>query len=253
MYPIFSFETVDSTNRIGWELALQGVAHGSAVKADRQTSGRGRLDRSWHSPAQKGLYCSIVIRPQVLAREYPKITLVAGLSVATALDKICGCKISLKWPNDIFLGGRKLGGILTEAFPIANDKGAAFAVVGIGVNINSRKEDFPLELVDRVTSVFLEIGREHNIHDVFKEIRKVFLGDISRFEHGQFPEILAEWQRRDMLNGKMVTWMKQSGEVICGRCLGPDSDGLLSIMDDLGNYQMVISGDVLLHVEETGF
>ena len=247
MYPIFLFEKVDSTNRIAWELAQQGVVHGSAVKADKQTSGRGRLDRTWHSPGQKGLYCSIVIRPQVMAKEYPKITLVAGLSVASALARICGCKISVKWPNDIYLGGKKLGGILTEASPISNDKRRGFAVVGIGVNINSRNEDFSLEIVEKATSVLLEIGREHNIQDVFEEIRTDFLNDISRFEKGEFSAILAEWQKRDMLNGKLVRWMKQSGEVISGRCLGPDSDGLLSIIDELGNTQTIISGDVLLH------
>ena len=248
MYKTFVFTAIDSTNRTAFQMAQQGVEHGAAVLAEMQTNGRGRLDRSWHSPPKTGLYCSIVIRPGIPASDYPKITLVAGLSVANAIDEVCGCATSVKWPNDIFLNGKKLGGILTEASPVARENTGPFAVVGIGVNINNRSEDFTLEVAGRATSLYLEIGRENDIRAIFEEIRTGFLEDIARLEREGFGEILADWRKRDMLQGKVVRWLKQDGEILYGKCLGPDPEGLLIVEDALGHNHQIVSGDVLLQV-----
>lgn len=248
MYKTFVFTAIDSTNRAAFQLAQQGIEHGSAVLAEMQTNGRGRLDRSWHSPPKTGLYCSIVIRPDIPVSEYPKITLVAGLSVANAIDEVCGCTTSVKWPNDIFLNGKKLGGILTEASPVAPENFSPFAVVGIGVNINNHSEEFPLDVAGRATSLLLENGRTNDIRAIFEAIRAGFLVDISRLEREGFGEILADWRKRDMLQGKVVRWLKQDGGILCGKCLGPDPEGLLVIEDAFGHHHQIVSGDVLLQV-----
>ncbi len=246
MYTTHIFTSTDSTNKVAFHLALDGAEHGTAVLAEMQVKGRGRLDRFWHSPAKKGLYCSVIIRPKLCAEAYPKITLVAGLSVSHALDRTCGCRSSVKWPNDIYMSGRKLGGILTQSSTLSGSTSCSFAVVGIGVNINNSTEDFAPEIEKIATSVFLETGKTNDIQAVFQAIRTELLKDIEFFEQKGFREILARWKKKDMLQGKVVRWMKRNGEVICGRSLGPDLDGRLVVQDESGVHHQIISGDVLL-------
>ncbi|MDP3479948.1 MAG: biotin--[acetyl-CoA-carboxylase] ligase [Desulfoprunum sp.] len=246
MYTTHIFTSTDSTNKIAFNLAQDGAEHGTAVIAEMQLKGRGRLDRSWHSPAKTGLYCSVIIRPKIRSEDYPKITLVAGLSVSQALDSSCGIQSSVKWPNDIYINGRKLGGILTESSPLSGGISCPFAVVGIGVNINNSKEDFAPEIAKKATSVFIETGGENDIEEVFQAIRAELLKDIEFFEQKGFSEILVRWRKKDMLQGKLVRWMSQNGEVICGKSEGPDLDGRLVVKDEAGVHHQIITGDVLL-------
>lgn len=245
MYPTHILVSTDSTNRIAFDLAQNGAQHGTAVLAEMQIKGRGRLDRIWYSQAKKGLYCSIIIRPRLTCEEYPKITLVAGLSVARALAGNCRCQCSVKWPNDIYIRGRKLGGILTESSSFSSNMSEAYAVVGIGVNINNGVEDFAPDIASQATSIFLETKREYDIQAIFEAIRLEFLKDLENFEKKGFSEILMGWKEIDMLQGKMVRWMKPGGEFIHGRSEGPDHDGRLVIVDGAGVRHRIISGDVL--------
>lgn len=245
MYPTHIFTSTDSTNRIASDLAKNGAQHGTAVLAEMQSKGRGRLDRSWYSPAQKGLYCSIIIRPRLSWEEYPKITLVAGLAVAQTLARSCNCPCSVKWPNDIYIRGRKLGGILTESSSFAGNMSEAYAVVGIGVNINNGEEDFAPEIASQATSIFLETKREYDIRAVFEAIRLELLKNLEIFVKKGFQEILMAWKEMDMLQGKMVRWLNPNGEIIHGRSQGPDHDGCLVIVDEGGLSHRIISGDIL--------
>lgn len=246
MYSTHIFTSTDSTNRIALELAKGGAEHGTAVLAETQIKGRGRLNRSWHSPPQIGLYCSVIIRPQLRIEDYPKLTLVAGLSVAYALDRTCRCLTSVKWPNDIYISGRKLGGILTESSCSTNSAFSSFAVVGIGVNINNNKEDFEPGLENKATSILIETGVKSEIQDVFEAIRHELLQDVELFERKGFGRILIRWKTKDMLQGKMVCWVKQNGEYISGKAKGPDNEGRLIVQDEYGGKHEIVSGDVLL-------
>lgn len=246
MYSTHIFTSTDSTNRIALELAKGGAEHGTAILAETQIKGRGRLNRSWHSPSQVGLYCSVIIRPRLRIEDYPKLTLVAGLSVAYALDRACRCQTSVKWPNDIYISGRKLGGILTESSCSSGCAFSSFAVVGIGVNINNSKGDFEPGIVNKATSVLLETGVRSDIPDVFEAIRHELLQDVESFETKGFGSILARWKTKDMLHGKMVSWAKQNGEFVYGRAQGPDHEGRLVVRDEGGVDHEIVSGDVLL-------
>ncbi|MFH0784455.1 MAG: biotin--[acetyl-CoA-carboxylase] ligase, partial [Pseudomonadota bacterium] len=137
MYPIYFFESTPSTNTLAKKLAENGAVHGTAVIAANQTEGRGRLGKSWISAAGKGLYCSIIVRPRLAVEDFPKITLAAGLAVAQAIDRLCSGFTQLKWPNDIFLDGKKCGGILTESSTMPEKNDERFAVIGIGMNLGS--------------------------------------------------------------------------------------------------------------------
>ena len=246
MYEIHFFVTTDSTNRLAFELAGKGAGHGTAVIAESQENGRGRLGRVWYSPAKKGLYCSIIIRPKLAFQEYPQITLAAGLAVSNTLDRVCRCASLVKWPNDIYLEGKKVGGILTESSMGTLEAGGPFAVVGIGLNINSEWDDFPAEIRPKATSVLLETGRQHDLQEVFQAIRAELLQEIAAFERNGFEDILQRWQAKDALKDRYVRWVTHAGVLVYGRSKGPDAAGRLIIEDDNGLHHEVLTGDVLL-------
>jgi BirA family biotin operon repressor/biotin-[acetyl-CoA-carboxylase] ligase len=240
------FETVDSTNRVARELAGEAKPHGFAVLAGSQTAGRGRLGRAWQSPSGKGLYCTILVRPELAVEDYSKITLTAGLAVSLALEEICQLRPQLKWPNDIYISGRKCGGILVETSSLQGTGEGDFALVGIGVNINGEKGAFPPELQETATTVFIETGREYDIWSIFTEIRVRLLQLLSKLESEGFAAILNQWRERDMLQGRWMKWVTPAGDVIYGESLGVDSSGILMVRDHAGMRHEVMSGDVTL-------
>jgi BirA family biotin operon repressor/biotin-[acetyl-CoA-carboxylase] ligase len=247
MYPIHTFDSIPSTNILAREMAEKGAVHGTAIVAVNQTEGRGRLGKKWHSATGKGLFCSIVIRPEdVPPRDYPKITLVAGLAVAQALDRLTGQNAWLKWPNDIFYAGKKCAGILTESSALTVPPAARFAVVGIGINVLNGIEDFPPELRDNVTSIFLETGVAFTMEQVLASTRAELLAQLELFSREGFSPILKEWKKRDYLFGRLMHCVSNEGLVIAGEALGPDEEGQLHVRDSEGRIHTVLSGDVRL-------
>ena len=150
------FEEVASTSDVARQLAEEGAAHGEAVIAERQTAGRGRRGRTWASPAGKNLYLSVVLRPDLPPQRAPELTLVASVALCDVVRQ-AGVEAGIKWPNDVLAGGRKLAGILTEL--AAEPEAVHWVVLGMGVNLNARTEDFPEELRDRATSLAIERGQ----------------------------------------------------------------------------------------------
>jgi BirA family biotin operon repressor/biotin-[acetyl-CoA-carboxylase] ligase len=145
----------DSTNADALEAARLGGPHGSVYFADEQLAGRGRGDHAWHSAAGEGLYVSVLLRPQMQTNRLHLLPLAAGLAAAEAIRTVAGLKIDLRWPNDLLIGPRKVGGILVES-KIEDDR-VAFAVAGIGINVHQR--NFASELSTPATSLDLEAGR----------------------------------------------------------------------------------------------
>jgi BirA family biotin operon repressor/biotin-[acetyl-CoA-carboxylase] ligase len=168
--PTLGYESVGSTNDEAKRLALSGAPSGTVVVAEEQTAGRGRMDRTWVSPRGLGLWFTLILRP---VGEGPAggalLTLLAGVSAAGALRQDAGVPVQLKWPNDLVVGDRKLGGILAEGRqPAARARDAAatslvsYALLGIGVNVAQRAEDFPADLLGAATSLRMETGRTHD-------------------------------------------------------------------------------------------
>ena len=153
--PVHHFETLDSTNDLAKELAVQGAPEGTVVVAEAQTGGRGRLGREWDSPPGVGLYVSLVLRPMLPPMELPQITLTTAVAVVRAVRRVAGVAPGIKWPNDLLLNGKKLGGILTE-METESDR-IRHVVVGLGLNVNN--PGFPPELAATATSLTLTAGR----------------------------------------------------------------------------------------------
>ncbi len=246
MYPIHFFKSTPSTNIIAKKLAEDGALHGTAVIAANQTEGRGRLGKSWYSAAGKGLYCSIIVRPKLAVEDYPKITLAAGLGVALAIDRIACVLTQLKWPNDIFIDGKKCGGILTESSSLNEPVEQRYAVIGIGLNLGSAFEDFPVDIRDKTTSLFIKTGKNYDAQRVFLTIRDEILLQLEGFSNDGFPPILASWKGRDFLLGKEMECVSSKGKIITGVSLGPDAEGQLHVKAPDGRIHTVLSGDIRL-------
>lgn len=246
MHNILILQTVDSTNRVAREMADSGTPHGFAFLAENQTAGRGRLGKTWLSPPGKGLYCTIVVRPELDIQEYSRITLTAGLAVSLILEEFCRLDVQLKWPNDIYIAGRKCGGILVETSSLQNSPDACFALVGIGLNVNGMIDEFPEELRKTATSLFAESAKEYDIFSLFLAIRDRLLHLVSQLVAEGFEEILEQWQKRDMLSGKWMSWVTPGGSVVYGKSLGVDNKGVLLIQDSSGKRHEVLSGDLSL-------
>lgn len=246
MYPIHFFTSLPSTNIQAKKLAEEGAAHGTAVIAANQTEGRGRLGKSWYSAAGKGLYCSIIIRPKLAVEEYHKITLAAGLAVAVALDRLAGVHAQLKWPNDIFIEGKKCGGILTESSSLNQPTDRRYAVIGIGLNLGVATADFPADIRDKTTSLGIETGKNYPVEHVFSGIRDEVLRQLEGFYNDGFQPILTSWKERDFLLGKEMECVSDAGKIITGVSLGPDAAGQLHVKTADGRIHTVLSGDVRL-------
>jgi BirA family biotin operon repressor/biotin-[acetyl-CoA-carboxylase] ligase len=150
------FEEVASTSDVARQLAEEGAAHGEVVIAERQTAGRGRRGRAWASPAGKNLYLSVLLRPDLPPQRAPELTLVASVALCDVVRQ-AGVEAGIKWPNDLLARGRKLAGILTEL--AADPDTVHWVVLGMGVNLNVRTEDFPEDLRDQATSLAIERGQ----------------------------------------------------------------------------------------------
>ena len=147
-----------STNDLAWEAADRGAAEGFTVFAERQTAGRGQYGRRWESAAGKGLWFSVLLRPAITLNESPRLTLFLANAVAATIDEEIGCVTSIKPPNDIYVAGRKVAGILVEG-RTARD-GSYVAVAGIGVNVNQTVGDFPEELRASAGSLAMATGKK---------------------------------------------------------------------------------------------
>jgi len=238
----FQTQTV-STNDDALGLARAGAASGTLVVAERQSQGRGRLGREWLSPPGVGLYCSLILRPQLDPADLPKLTLAAGLAASRAVELVTGLRPLLKWPNDLWLAGKKVGGILAEA---RFEQGGPVVVLGIGVNVNTSPDSFPADLQKKVTSLLLHSGREFARSALLATLWEEVMAMVARLEREGFTGILADWRERDATLGRELAWLTPSNQVVRGLSLGPDADGLLRIRDGVGQVHEVISGDIAL-------
>lgn len=231
-----------STNRVAMEMAENGAKHGTVVVADAQTAGRGRMGRRWVSPAGKNLYVSLLLRPPVPTADAPRFALVAGIALADAVEAV-GVPASLKWPNDLYCGGRKAAGILAE---MASDPdGVRHVVIGVGLNVNMAEIDFPPDLRDTATSLRIRTGRVHRRVDVLARLLDAFGSRYAEFIGGGFASLHEGWDRRDFLRGRRILLRRQGGEG-WGTADGLDAVGALRFLPDGGPaIESVHSGEIL--------
>jgi BirA family transcriptional regulator, biotin operon repressor / biotin---[acetyl-CoA-carboxylase] ligase len=221
-HPRVHYRLTDSTNARARELAVAGAPDGTVVTAAEQSAGRGRQGRTWSAPPGKALLVSAIVRD--LTGRDALLPLAVPVAVAEACDGFAGIRCGIKWPNDIWIDGRKLSGILLEGRPQEG-----WAVIGIGLNVGTNREDFPEELRDSATSLTIESGFDPGPARVLDAV----LDALERRLADKPAAILAAWRERDVLRGSRVHWT--TGE---GTAAGLAEDGALLVDTDSGRVAL---------------
>jgi BirA family biotin operon repressor/biotin-[acetyl-CoA-carboxylase] ligase len=237
------FEQTTSTNDVIEKLARDGVKEGAVVFAESQTKGRGRLGRKWISPGRKGLWFSVLLRPDLRPQETTQLTVASVTALRRAIQSETGLHPEIKWPNDIVIGGKKVAGILTELS--AELDRVRHVILGIGVDVNLGAGEFPPELRKLATSLKIESGRAISRAELATAILRELDADYARICGGGFAEVADEWQEHCKTIGRQVTI--QIGERrIRGRAESLDDDGALLLRTDHGRLERITGGDVTL-------
>ena len=239
---IHAYDLVISTNDVVWELAERGAEEGTVVFAEEQTRGRGRRGRAWLSPPRLGIYASLLVRPVADPFLLPLVTFAAALGVVRTLETEQDGKTEIKWPNDVLVDDRKVAGFLAESRGGA-EEGAA-VVVGLGLNVNQSRDDFPETLRERVTSLRMASGR---IWD-----RTLLLTALlARWEEEHFrllerggAEVLSRWERYSSLRNGARVRADLDGEILQGLFRGLTPLGEMRLEVEGGNVRRVAFGEV---------
>lgn len=237
---IHIYKSLESTNKTAKEMAVAGARHGTVIISDCQTMGRGRYSRSFFSPAG-GLYMSMVLRPEVLHFENPTfVTDFAAVSVCEAIESISKKVPKIKWVNDIFIDGKKVCGILTEAVTDFESGGLDWVVLGIGINVYTRTEEFPNELQASATSIY----PDEKIHGVRNKLSAEIINRILGFKTtpGE-TEIFEKYKKRLMILGKELTVIQNQTEYRA-TAIDIDSVGHLIVKNENGEIITLSSGEI---------
>jgi BirA family biotin operon repressor/biotin-[acetyl-CoA-carboxylase] ligase len=236
------FQEIGSTNTHARNLAERGAREGAIVIAEKQTHGRGRLDRRWESPPFTNLYLSFILRPKLPPRQAPQITLAAAVALVETVGSLLSRPPAIKWPNDILFDGKKLAGILTEA--ACDAERVEYVILGIGLNVNYRVDAMPEGLRHRATSIADLIGRNVSRESVLVRLIQDLDRCYGELEESGFEALRPRWEAHFALRGRRVQ-VDLGGQTVIGRAQGIDREGALIIEDEQGQRRSIVAGDVI--------
>ena len=238
------FDSLDSTNSEAERQLAAGRETPFAILANSQEKGRGRLGRRWHSPPAGNVYLSMAFRPEIPAFKLQLLTLWLGVRLCRLLRAETGSEMMVKWPNDLFSGGRKTGGMLTEAS--IDPERVLTLTFGLGLNVNSTKNRFPKDLKKFANSLRNETGKTFRLHELTaKIIGCILLGYDECLQGIDSKKLQREWEALDALSGKNVR-IDLGKESIQGKVLGINETGALNLKLRNGRTRVIRSGDVTL-------
>lgn len=240
-HDIHYFKEVDSTNEVAKYLAEDSAEEGVAVIAETQNRGKASRGKTWISPPG-GVWMTIILRPDIPPSKAPQLTLVTGVAVAETLKKECKLDVSIKWPNDILIGNKKVCGILTEVS--ANMDKVNYIVVGIGIDMNVDVPQFLSKLGKGATSLKNELDMEINGALLVQRFLLEFEEVYKKFKNDQFPEILNDWRNLSSTIGTNVE-IRTRGKTVRGEAVGINKDGVLILELEDGSLRKMISGECL--------
>ena len=234
--PLVHLDVTGSTNDRARDLALAGAPHGTVVAAERQTAGRGRQGRTWSAPAGRALTLSVLARlPRPALEQLP---LAVAVAVCEACEAVAPVSCRIKWPNDVWIDGRKVAGVLIEARPLEG-----WAVIGIGLNVDTAQDEFPPELRDAAASLRSAAGGAADRDAVLDALLDRLAAWLPRL---QDPGAVAvAFRERDALDGERVAWTA-GGRRNTGEARGIDDDGALVVFTDAGERVRLDAGEVHL-------
>ncbi|MBE6048943.1 MAG: biotin--[acetyl-CoA-carboxylase] ligase [Clostridium sp.] len=237
---IHAFKTLASTNITAKELAANGAKHGTVVISEEQTAGRGRLGRNFYSPNKSGIYMSIILKPDLNFSDSVLITTAASVAICRAIEKTTGINTEIKWINDIYLKGRKVCGILTEASTDFESGTIHHIILGIGINFNTPVENFPEEIQNRAGSLFNDDSNKISRNQLCAEIINEVLLITNNLKQHDF---INEYKRRSIVLDKDIIFIK-NGISIKGHAIDIQNDGSLVVKKENGELEILNSGEI---------
>ena len=237
------FEQTTSTNDVIEKLARDGVREGVVVFAESQTRGRGRLGRAWQSPARKGLWFSVLLRPDLPPQATTQLTVAAATALRRAIQAQTGLPAEIKWPNDILIRGRKTAGILTELN--AELDRVKHVILGIGLDVNLTAGDFTADVRRQATSLRLECGEPVSRPELATGLLRELDRDYARVGAGRFAEVADEWEAHCVTLGRRVV-IQTGDRRLRGRAESLGDDGAMLLRTDHGHLERILGGDVTL-------
>lgn len=232
------FDSLGSTMDMATQLALKGVKEGTVVLAETQTKGRGRLGRAWHSPKYKGLYFSLILRPKISLDRASIITLLAGVSICEAIKEVLGLELQIKWPNDILMHNKKLGGILTEVKAEVDE--VNFIIIGVGLNINNDSKSLISGSISLKEIKDGELSRLNILQEILYRLEL----NYQILEKKGAKPIIDKWRQFAITLGRRVKVYSHK-EHLEGEAFDIDVDGGLLLRNDSGITHKVLSGDII--------
>lgn len=240
---LYYYEEIGSTNDEAFRLGLAGAPEGTALIANSQSAGKGRMQRVWHSPAGSNIYTSIILRPKITPARAPQISILAGVAVAEVLESYCPDRIELKWPNDILIDGKKVCGILCQIQTNASE--VDFIVLGMGINVNISYVQFPKEICNLATSLGIETGGEISRQELIISLYENLAKWYKQLLQDGFGLIKEKWLSMSPMIGQTVQVMFQK-EAVSGKAIDLDEDGSLILLA-AGNKELKVSaGDATI-------
>jgi BirA family biotin operon repressor/biotin-[acetyl-CoA-carboxylase] ligase len=240
-YNVTVEDEVTSTNSIMKENA-ENRCEGEVLVALSQTMGRGRMNRKFHSPANCGVYFSVVLKPNIEVKDSLSITTAAAVAVSMAVDKVAGIDTKIKWVNDIYYNQKKISGILTEASIDSNAGKLKYAVLGIGINICKPEEDYPEDIIDKAIWIF-EKDVDYKLKcNLIVEVLKKFYDIYKEISNKSHMDI---YRKKCFLIGKEIEYIIDN-EKHMGTVIEIDNDARLVVEGEFGQMHTVCSGEINL-------
>lgn len=237
------FDEVNSTNEVAMQKGAKGLAEGLVVLSEGQTHGKGRLGRTWVSPENVNIYMSVLLRPDISPQNAPVLTMMSAISTARAIKEVTGLEATIKWPNDILIDQKKVSGILTEMN--AEQERINYAVAGIGINVNMKREDFPDDLRMPATSLAECLGKRVDRMNLLLTLIKILEQDYEELKNNGIKSIFRRWSEGcDILNRRIKVSLP--GEEITGVAEDFTTEGGLMIRLDGRKKRIIYAGDVLI-------
>jgi len=234
-------EKTESTQLIGHQAARENVPHGTVIIADEQTGGRGRMNRQWHSSKDKGMWISIILRPEMLPNHASQLTLLTATVLADVLQSLDNVNPLIKWPNDVLLHQKKIAGILTEMQ--AEQDRIQYILIGVGLNVNQSPSDFHPDLQVKATSLKIETGKNWSIKNIIQSFLTSFEASFDSYMANGFSPIKKKWESYGFKVNEKIN-IKTFHDEWEGKFLGIAEDGALLTESKSGEPLKLYSAEI---------
>jgi len=241
--PLCFYQILPSTNDKARVWAEQGAAEGTIVQADCQTAGHGRMGRTWQSPPGKGLWFSLLLRPQIHPQFAAQATLLVAVALVETLRFVTNVSCQIKWPNDILYEDKKICGILSE-MKLTPAGEVDYIIAGVGLNVNMERCDFPEDLADRASSLAILTGRQWDRNLLLQAFRSCMEKWYGLWLADGFECIRDEWLAHNCTLGRQVQVKDDDQVIFCGRAKTLQADGSLVVQDDAGREECFNFGEI---------